>query len=182
MQISIAGSWINFQIKFIMLRESKGYTLIELILVIILIGLMLTISIPRFRDTVLTDNLKSSTRRIVGMIKTLREDAMREQKAYTLQFDLDGNSYWIDSPSMTEEELEKAKNKATTLPSGISILDIQFKEEGKKMVGNTGIRFNKKGYIQPSAIHLGSEDGREFTLVLSPFLGRVEIINNHVDF
>jgi len=166
----------------VMLRESKGYTLIELILVIILIGLMLTISIPRFRDTMLTDSLKSSTRRIVGIIKTLREDAMREQKIYNLQFDLEANSYWIDSPSMTEEEREKAKNKATTLPKGISIIDIRFKEEVKKIVGNIGIRFNKKGYIQPSAIHLGSEDGREFTLVLSPFLGRVEIFNNHVDF
>jgi hypothetical protein len=44
------------------------------------------------------------------------------------------------------------------------------------MRGEVGIHFDKKGYVQPSEIHLGSDDGREFTLVLSPFLREVEII------
>ena len=74
-----------------------------------------------------------------------------------------------------------AREKAFNLAKGVRILDIRFKGEGKKMDGETGIRVNRKGYVQPSVIHLGSDDGREFTLVLSPFLGRVNILENYVD-
>ncbi len=62
------------------------------------------------------------------------------------------------------------------------ILDIWLKGKGKKVAGEAAIRFNKKGYVQQSVIHLASEDGRQFTLVLSPFLGRVRILERYVEF
>jgi hypothetical protein len=30
-------------------------------------------------------------------------------------------------------------------------------------------------------IHLGAEDGREFTLVLNPFLGTIKVYDKYVD-
>jgi general secretion pathway protein H len=83
---------------------------------------------------------------------------------------------------MSEEERVISQEKASSLPSGVSIIDVWLKGKGKKMAGETGIRFTKKGYVQQSAIHLGSEDGRRFTLVLSPFLGRVQVLENYVEF
>lgn len=165
-----------------MLRNSKGYTLIELIVVVVLIGLTLTLTIPRFRYALLTDDLKTTTRKMVGMINNLRNDAIREQRDYILRFDLGVNRIWIDSPAMTEPERIMAREKAFNIAEGVRILDIRFKGEEKKMAGETGIRVNRKGYVQPSIIHLGSEDGKGFTLVLRPFLGRVNILENYVDF
>ena len=52
-----------------MVRDRKGYTLIELIVVIVLIGLTLTLTIPRLQYAIVTDDLKATTRRMVGMIK-----------------------------------------------------------------------------------------------------------------
>ncbi len=164
------------------MRNTKGYTLIELIVVVILIGLMMTLTIPRFQSAMLTDDLKSTTRRMVGMIRTLRNEAIRKQKIHNLHLDLESNRFWIDSTDMTEEERVLAREKASSFPRGVRVLDVWFSGEGKKMVGETGIRFNKRGYVQPSAIHLGSEDGRIYTLVLSPFLGRVKILENYIDF
>ena len=80
--------------------------MIELIVVIILIGLTLTLTIPRFQYAIVTDDLKATTRRMVGMIKGIREEAIREQKIYFLHFDLETNRFWFDSPAMTEEERE----------------------------------------------------------------------------
>ncbi|MBW1806517.1 MAG: type II secretion system protein [Deltaproteobacteria bacterium] len=45
-----------------MLNSREGYTLIELIVVIVLIGLIMTLSLPRFQYSMLTDDLKGSTR------------------------------------------------------------------------------------------------------------------------
>ena len=74
-----------------MLRDVKGYTLIELIVVIILIGLIFSITAPRFQAAVLTDNLKSTTRNLIGKINELRTEAVQKQETQVLCFDLESN-------------------------------------------------------------------------------------------
>ena len=83
---------------------------------------------------------------------------------------------------MTMEERALAHEKASFFPKGVRVIDVWFREKGKKISGEATIRFSKKGYVPQSAIHLGDEDGREFTLVLSPFLGRVKVLESYVDF
>lgn len=158
------------------LKNEKGYTLIELIVVIVLIGLLMSFTIPRFQDSLFTDNLKGTTRNMVGLIHSLREDAISEQRSYYLWFDLEMNRYWVTYSDMTEGEKLIARDESSHLSSGVEIREIRFSDENRAMRGEVSIHFDKKGYVQPTEIHLGSDDGREFTLVLSPFLREVEII------
>jgi prepilin-type N-terminal cleavage/methylation domain-containing protein len=163
-------------------RDAKGYTFIELTVVVVLIGLMMAVTMPRFRYTLLTDDLKTATRKLVGIIKSIRSEAIRDQKGLFLHFDLEANRFWLETADMEETERLTAREKAPVLPAGIRFVDVWLKGEGKKVGGETAIRFYKQGYVQPAAIHLASEDGREWTLVLSPFLGRVEVLEKYVDF
>jgi len=162
-------------------RDTKGYTFIELTVVILLVGIMITLITPRIRDVVLTDDLKRTTLRMIGVIKRLRGEAIREQETFFLHFDLETNRFWVDSSSMAEKERMQARENASSFPEGVRVLDVWFKGKGKKMVGETSIRFDRKGYVPQSVIHLGSEDDRQFTLVLSPFLGRVEVLDRYVE-
>ncbi|NVL90260.1 MAG: hypothetical protein HWN69_04585 [Desulfobacterales bacterium] len=164
-----------------MSRETKGYTFIELTVVIFLIGLTLVLTVPRFRYAILTDDLKTTVRRMVGTVRSLRNEAVREQKVYSLRFDLESNRFWIESANMTDEERTGACEKAFQLPAGVRILDVWRREKGKEVAGETAIRFTKKGYIEESVIHLGTEDNRQFTLILSPFLGAVKTYDRYVD-
>ena len=164
------------------LPDQRGYTFLELTVVLLLIGLMVGLATPRIRDTLLTDDLKGSARTIIGLVKALREEAIREQKDYALHFDFESNRFWVDSSAMTEEEQVQAREKASQLPQGVHIKDIWFRTKGKKMTGETEIRFYKKGYVPHSVIHLGSEDGREMTIELNPFLGRIKVIDKYVEF
>lgn len=163
-------------------KTKKGYTFIELTVVIFLIGLTLVLTVPRFRYEMLTDDLKATVRRMVGTIRSLRNDAIREQKIYVLCFDLGSNRYWIESADMTDEGRALEYEKALPLPGGVQILDVWSGEMGKKVDGKAAIRFTKKGYIEPSIIHLGAEDGRKFTLALSPFMGKVKVFDKYVEF
>lgn len=164
------------------IRSSKGYTLIELVVVVSLIGLMAVLAVPRFRYSVLTDDLKSSTRKMIGLIRNLRNEAIRTQKVQYLHLDLESNRFWTETSAMTEEERVLAQREASTLPGGVRLLDVWLKGKGKNTDGTTYILFTRKGYAPQSAIHLGSEDGRRFTLVLSPFLQRVKVVNDYIDF
>ena len=163
-------------------KTKKGYTFIELTVVIFLIGLTLVMTVPRVSDEMLTDDLKSTVRRMVGNIRSLRNDAIREQKIFKLCFDIGSNRYWIESAGMTDDERSLAYNDAISLPGGVQILDVWSGDMGKKVDGKAAIRFTKKGYIEQSVIHLGAEDGRKFTLELSPFMGKVKVLEKYVEF
>ncbi len=162
--------------------DKKGYTLIELMVVIVLLGLIFTIATPKIRDALFRDELKGATRQMVGLIMRLRNEAIREHKDYMLHFDLESNRFWFDSPSMTEEERARIAADASPLTGQVDIMDVWISGEGKIMLGEVRIRINKKGYIQQSVIHLGMEDNREFTLLLSPFLRRVKVYDKYIEF
>jgi len=142
---------------------------------------MLALSIPRFRYALLTDELKSTTRHIVGLVKGLRNEAITEQEAYFFHLDLESRRLWVESENMDEQEREMARERAFTLPDGVTIADVWRRGRGKKAHGKTAIRFSSKGYVEQTAIHLEAEDGREFTLVLEPFLSKVKSYDTYVD-
>jgi general secretion pathway protein H len=162
--------------------DRRGYTLVELIVVVLLIGLVLSFTAPRLRDSLLTDHLKGAARRIMGVVSNLRNEAVRECRDYTLHFDLDSGRFWITHGSMTRDELALAVERGSGLPSGVRIRDIWIKGKGNADEGEVRISFTRRGYTRQSAIHLSAEDGREITLILSPFLDRVKAVDRYVGF
>lgn len=161
--------------------KTRGYTLIELTVVILLIGLTVLLTVPKFRYSLLSDDLKGTVRRMIGTIRTLRNEAVREHQAFLLHFDLEANRLWVESTKATDEELAEAHTNAFQLPAGVRIMDVWRRGKGKETAGETAIRFSEKGYVEPSVIHLKAADGREFTLILSPFLRKVEVLEEYVD-
>ncbi len=166
-----------------MLDHVKGYTLMELMVVVVLLGILFSFTAPRFRDAVLTDSLKSATLRLTGTIINLRSNAIQTHVDHRLVFDLEKNEYWYESVDVTAEGSALAhEDTVAHLPHDVRIIDIWIKNHGKIMSGDATIKFTKKGYTQQSAIHMESEDGRVFTLVLSPFLQKVTVMENYIEF
>ena len=167
-------------LKKIVVNKS-GYTLIELIVVIILLGLMFGLVVPKFRQAVLSDSLDATSLRIIGLIEDLRERAISDQISYVLHFDIRGRELWAFASDATAEEQETARERAYQLPADVKIEDIWSWSRGK-IYDDATIQFSKKGYIEQSMIHLQSEDGRQLSLELTPFLGSIKIHNGYVDF
>lgn len=163
------------------LRQERGFSLIELIVVIVIIGLTMAITMPRFRASLLSDHLKASTRRVAILITNLSKEAVREHKDYLLYFDLSENRYWTENPGLTEEGRLMAREQAFNLPDDVRFLDITKKGDEIRTAGEVSIVITKKGYLQPATIHLGSDQGRVFTLYLKTFAGKAEILDGYVE-
>jgi prepilin-type N-terminal cleavage/methylation domain-containing protein len=159
----------------------QGFTLIELVMVILLIGFMLTITLPRLQNLALGDNLKTVLRTLTSTINEIKYQAIKDNRTYYLKFDFGAKKFWSDSSNLTEEERIDAKKNSIVLPSDVNVTDIEFKDGRAISTGEVSIGVNKKGYIDPSVIHLSSNDGRRFTFVLRPFLASVNVLENYIN-
>ena len=163
------------------LRQERGFSLIELTVVIVIIGLTMAITMPRFRSGLLSDHLKASTRRVAILITSLSKKAVREHKDYLLYFDFAENRYWTENSGLTEEGRLIAREQAVNLPENVRLLDIMKKGDEIRTTGEVSLMITKKGYLQPATIHLGSDQGRVFTIYLKTFAGKAEILDGYVE-
>jgi prepilin-type N-terminal cleavage/methylation domain-containing protein len=160
----------------------KGFTLIELIVVISLISIMLFFAIPRFQGNVLSDSTKEVSRWILLKIPYIKEKAAREQKRYILHVDLDSNKLWITHEAMNQEALQSAETNGYKLPEDIKLLDVEYPDREKISAGQTDIYFSEKGYSDKAIIHLENDDNEKLSFLIEPFLLRVRLYDSYAEF
>jgi len=159
----------------------SGFTLLELIVVISLLGIMLVLAVPRFHETLFLDDGKTSSRWVIGKIQALKEAAVRNQKNYTLHIDLDSERFWETDESMSPEAIENAGLNAASLPGGLKIIDIEYPGGGKINSGQAEITFYKMGYSDEVFIHL-QEGESQVSYRIEPFLSEVGRYENYIGF
>ena len=164
-----------------MTDRDRGYTLIELAVVVLLAGLMLMLAVPRVRDTLLNDDLKAAARLLLGSARELRNESVREQTDIILHIDLGQSAFWSYPADTTAEKQAELRKDAKRLPTGIRVMDFRHAGETKKAEGEAFIRFFRQGYVTPTVVRLAKDD-RTFTLVFNPFLPTVTVYEKPVDY
>jgi general secretion pathway protein H len=160
--------------------ESSGFTLVELLLVIVIMGVILALAVPSTRDVLTGDNLKKASRQLIGMEKKLRVEAVRDQMDYILCLDLPNSAYFVLASDMTPEKQDEIKKRPQHLPSGVVILDVVGENNKKQPTDEVRIKFGKKNICSPAIIHLAYEENR-MTMVINPFLGVTNVYDKYVD-
>jgi len=161
---------------------NDGFTLIELIVVMALIGLMLFFSLPRLQDNPFLDGSRQSSRWLIGKVQSLKESAIRDQKQYSLHFDLDSGRIWDTNESMSPEDIEStALNSSYALPDDLRIIDIEYPQQGKIYSGQTEIIFYKAGYTDKALIHM-QEGDTYLSFLIEPFLSNIQFFESYAGF
>ena len=78
-----------------LVNQQKGFTLIELIIVMGIMGILATIAAPHFQNYIGNQNLKTAARGITSDFFATREKALSENVRYRITFDQASNSYTI---------------------------------------------------------------------------------------
>ena len=160
--------------------NKHGFTLVELMLVIVLIGVVLGLAVPSIRDTLTTDKLKKASRQLIGLERELRAEAVRDQLDRILCIALPASDYWVITPDMTPEKQDQIKKSPRHLPADVVISDIVDETNKKQSVGEVRIVFGKNNICSPAVIHLAYNENA-MTMVVNPFLGVTDIYDKYID-
>lgn len=166
------------------LTGAQGFTLIELTIIVIIMGIMFSLVMPRIIN-ITSYELKSTTRRMVRTINHIYSKATTHNRYYRLGIDLTTDEYWVSadtnpSPGMLEfmeEDIIKRQ-----LPEGIHFIDVFHlgQLEPKKEDEEVYTYFSPKGRVDPpTVIHLADERDRFYTLFIPPYTGRVQVTQGY---
>ena len=74
-----------------------GFSMMEIMLVLVIISVLTTISLPALRGFAASRRLKTSAQAIVDTLTFARSIAITERTTHLVVFDLTGNRYWLTS-------------------------------------------------------------------------------------
>lgn len=164
------------------MTDQRGFTLIELIVVIVLIGLMFSFALPKMDSLLYTDNRDRVSRWVVLNVENLKNLSVKKQVRHILHVDIPGNTFWISDENMEEEALAEAHKNGYTLPSDIRLMDIIYPFQGKEDDTRSEIYFYPQGYCDHAIIHMENDDNEKMSFVIEPFLPPVGIRDGFVLF
>lgn len=176
MRISTTGNW----------SEQRGYTLIELSIVLLLISLIFFISLPRLSNFLFQADLKDAARSLKAVVYFLRSKSIVAHTPTVLHLDLDRRLYWGDFAEGTEEQHSRGKARPVLvppkgLPDGIRFLDASNINTPKKNSGMLASTFNSKGALEETVIHLADKRSNIMTIIVNAFTGTFSIYDEYVD-
>jgi general secretion pathway protein H len=145
------------------MRTASGFTLIEMLVVLTLIGLLVAVVIPMFGSGVSTTELKSDTRAVAAGLRQARAQAIAQRGEAVLMLDLAAHSFSVPPDPRVHKLAEQLELKLFTAQSDL-------------VNDNVGaIRFFADGGSNGGRITLASGE-RKFNVDVDWLTGRVAIL------
>lgn len=161
------------------MSKDSGFTLLELIIVIAILGGLLAIVAPKL--PFLEDfSLNSEARRAAGLFRHLNESASAKKVYYRAWVDPERDSIKVEVSETGSEfkEISERGLKGLQMKEGVDIIDITVQGLGKVDKGSAGIIFNPGAGAEPFNLHLKKKE-RVITISYNPYSGRIKTLEGY---
>ncbi|VAW91789.1 General secretion pathway protein G [hydrothermal vent metagenome] len=144
-----------------------GFTLIEIMVVIAIMGIMLGLGMFAFGDGGLSDKLEQESQRLYGLIKLAQEESILQSKELALELDRDGYVFkqlyddkWVD---ITADKIFRKRSLTAGIELSLEVEDVKLvlnsiKEENEPI----RIYILSSGELTPFDITLKITDLEQF--------------------
>ncbi len=157
-------------------------------------------------ERVTYQKMNSTTRKMVGLVRTIRNDAILLNSIYRLAVDFEHKTYWIEVqktpmliPQTQEVRQKKQDKKGDPPPSNFVIADKYSKEpipmpagvvfegllkerDGLAQQGVAYVHFFPNGFNEQAILYIAKDGspGKGYSLWIKPTAGRVEIYRSYI--
>lgn len=136
-----------------MKAQMRGFTLVELMVVVALVAIVASIAVPSFQAIIANSRLSSSTNDLVGVLNFARSEAIRRGRSVTVSPSVGSNwangaSVWMDANDDGAMQAAEEMRRTPAAPGDVSVTSSQ-----------TSFRFTGGG-LASSAVSIDVCDGR----------------------
>jgi prepilin-type N-terminal cleavage/methylation domain-containing protein len=169
-------------------QASPGFTLVELMVVIVILGMVVSSVSVNWRTVIPGTQLSTSVRSISNALQTARTEAISRNNEFRVIYDLDQQRYWIETPYLKtgglalqripgeddpEEEDSRAVLSYTKMRDGVTISNIIIDDE-EYIDGICYIRFSPLGASSAHTVSLHHEaTNRDYTIEVLALTGQI---------
>jgi general secretion pathway protein H len=185
----------DFPIFMVVQNSRGGFTLLELIVVLVIISLMSALVVPRLVVPMSNLDLKTASKKISASLRYARSQAASEKATCLALFDFDNNRLVIINPTpangdlsinnqeaiekMLEEQQDHQKDrpgslKTYKLPNGVKLAKV-FSKEGEVNSGIFPVFFFPSGGSSGGEITVANEHGRQYKVTVDFITGTVQL-------
>lgn len=165
------------------MNKKKGFTLIELIVVMVVLSIVMALSLPNFRGMTQKSELKTASREIVSTVRLARSLAVFTGKLVVLKIDVDGRKYRL---VVEKDEKEKEDDRVNTyervreLPRDVKFSNIEA-DEGDLENNIVYVFFYQDGSASQTLITLENKKGRQADIEIYRNTGMARIKINETE-
>ena len=160
-----------------------GFTLLELLMVLIIISLATSLAVPNIIGFFQGNELDHITRKIIGLARQGNQLAAQEHQAITLRYDEKERAFYLETTRPQEEidPLWNPQQKASLhLPPSIQLAGLWARKDDGKIEAVRTLIYTNRGYGAPSVLSI-QQGGRQLSLIFTPFLGKIRVVEGYVD-
>ncbi len=159
--------------------KDKGFTLLELILVMVILSTVLAMAGPSLRGFFTSRKTHDTASRILSLTQYARSQAITEGIIYRLNFDTLENTYWLTSQQEgTFEELGVEFGRIFTLPKDV-VMEL---EDLDKEDNEVFLKFTPQGIVTAGTIRLIDRSGRALEITCPTVTESFYIVQSKQDY
>jgi len=158
--------------------SEKGFTLLELLVVGVVISIVLATSVPAIRALFFSDPLRKSTRLAAAFMAESKERALASERGVSVVVDLSAKRFSVvsQSPDDPASNPDMGDSQSIEFSPQLSIVAVWTQPSGRVSRGTVPIHINRRGMIEPVLIDFGY-DSRIMRLKGMPFDDSFEVFD-----
>ena len=150
---------------------SKGFTLVEILIVIAIIGILTAIAAPGISSWIETFKFKNTKREIGITMQLARMKTIARGVEYRVVFDLDAETFYLERGNQADgSDTWELEGVVIDVSSWADIAFVNSYATGKR-----NKQFNPNGTSSTGSIRLNNAKGEKYKITLTPATGCITI-------
>jgi prepilin-type N-terminal cleavage/methylation domain-containing protein len=162
-------------------KRIRGFTLVELLVVLAILSILMFIVTPRFASIVNPERTKNFILTLQNSLRYLSEKAILEQQLYLFNFDLDEGRYYFTVPledsegDAPEGEVVDRYLKPAQLPPKLKVIKVIILPGEEIDSGKLAMPFTPNGMLLSFEMHFAGVDGRSYVMTGNSYNNRIQL-------